>query len=125
MKKAIAMTLLAATISVASIAKPTDPIKTNEKAFDVGLYYDYTSGRIKAFFEKNKEDVLTVRLLDKEGQTISVNTLKNKSSVSKLYYDVNKLADGEYTLKVSDGETESVHKIEIKQPKPWEAVQFD
>jgi hypothetical protein len=122
--KTIALTLIAGSLSLSSFANPN--LHTDkEKHFEVGMYYDYSSGTIKTFIEKQKGERLKVTFKDEYGNEISHAYTNKNDEVSKVYFDINTLPNGTYFIKVTNGQDEAIRSIEVSQPKPAKKVKFD
>jgi hypothetical protein len=122
--KTIALTLFASSLSLSSIANP-DLRTIKEKSFEVGMYYDSSSGTIKTFIEKQKGVRLKVIFQDKNGVELSHAYANKNSKVIKIYFDINTLPNGMYNIKVTNGLDETNRSGEISQPKPTKKVKFD
>ncbi|AWV99498.1 hypothetical protein [Arcticibacterium luteifluviistationis] len=122
--KTIALALFATTLSFAALANTENPNAEKAKTFDVGMYYDYNSGTIKTFIEKQKGDQLHVTFLNDEGEELSGSYLNKKMDSGRVYFDINSLPTGTYSIKVSNGREEIIKPVDISQPSPVTVVKF-
>ena len=122
--KTIALALFATTLSFAALANTENPNPEKAKTFEVGMYYNYNTGTIKAFFEKQKGDYLQVTFLDNEGNELSESFLTKKQETGRINFDINTLPNGTYKIKVSNGKEEIIQPVNISQPSPMKIVKF-
>lgn len=122
--KTIALVLFATTLSFAALANTENPNPEKAKTFEVGMYYNYNTGTIKTFFEKQKGDYLQVTFLDNEGNELSESFLTKKQESGRINFDINTLPNGTYNIKVSNGKEETMHPVNISQPSPVKVVKF-
>ncbi|WP_341226753.1 hypothetical protein [uncultured Arcticibacterium sp.] len=122
--KTIALALFATTLSFAALANTENPESGKAKTFEVGMYYDYNTGTIKTFFEKQKGDQLEITFEDKYGKELAQSFLTKKQESGRVNFDINTLPNGMYNIKVSNGKEETLHPIDISQPTPKTVVKF-
>ncbi|AWV99497.1 hypothetical protein [Arcticibacterium luteifluviistationis] len=122
--KTIALALFATTLSFAALANTENPKAEKAKTFDVGMYYNYNTGTIKTFFEKQKGDYLQITFLDNEGNELSQSFLTKKQETGRVNFDINTLPNGTYKIKVSNGKEEIIQPVNISQPSPVKIVKF-
>ncbi|WP_341226754.1 hypothetical protein [uncultured Arcticibacterium sp.] len=122
--KTIALALFTTTLSFAALANTENPNPEKAKTFEVAMYYNYNTGTIKTFFEKQKGDYLQVTFLDNEGNKLSQSFLSKKRESGRINFDINTLPNGTYNIKVSNGKEEVMHPVNISQPSPVKTVKF-
>ena len=120
--KTIAIALLATVSTLSTFAADRNPDK--EKGFDVGMYFDHHSGKIKTFVEKEAGQNLQISFQDDQGNELQRTQMSKKEIKGKVYFDVNNLPNGTYQVKVTQGNKETVQTIHISRPKPVQVVEF-
>ncbi|MFT6880352.1 MAG: hypothetical protein ACI9QN_001155 [Arcticibacterium sp.] len=122
--KIIASLLFISTIASASNKTPIAEAKS-ENSFKMSMYFDKASGVVNTFFEKQPGKSLFVSLIDEEGNELSKNAISKKSDVARLSLNMSGLADGTYTIKVTDGNEIITKNIRIEKAAPKKAKNFN
>lgn len=120
--KTIALALLATMAFTTGFAHEND-VK-EPQGYEVGMYFDKTSGRIKTFIEKDNGKMLVISFQDEQGNELESTTVGKKESKGMVAFDVNALPSGTYQMKISSGGEESVHVVDIARPQPTQTVTF-
>lgn len=120
--KTIALALLATMAFSTGFARETP--NAGPKAYEVGMYFDHNHGLIKTFIEKEAGKSLIISFEDDKGNVLESTMVRKKEEKGLITFDVNALPDGTYQLKLNDGETKSVHTMEISRPEPVQTVRF-
>lgn len=120
--KTIAIALLATVSTLSTFAADRNPDK--EKGFDVGMYFDYNSGKIKTFVEKEAGQSLEISFQDEKGTELQRTHMSKKEVKGKVYFDVNDLPSGTYQVKVTFGDKETTQTIHISRSEPVQVVEF-
>lgn len=120
--KTIALALLATMAFSTGFARETP--NNGPKTYEVGMYYDHNSGKIKTFIEKEAGKNLFISFEDEKGKVLESISVNKKEQKGMIAFDVNALPDGTYQLRLDDGQNKSVHTMEISRPEPVQTVKF-
>lgn len=136
--KTIAQTLLAAllltapilatTANAAAINRPDEPTVVNHftasnPAFRVAVYPAAAPMLLRVAVEKQTDQPLTIRLRDASGKMLEEQYLGRKQGNFQYRFNLSDLADGTYSVEVSNGTEKSVHPITLTTPNRTVAVQ--
>ncbi|MCR9064164.1 MAG: hypothetical protein NXI00_09370 [Cytophagales bacterium] len=122
--KTIALVLLSSSLTLSAFAKDIKKPK-EEKSFEVAMYFDHHSGTIKTFFEKEKGSQLELVFMNKDEQELSRAFANKKCEKGRVFFDINALPNGTYTIKASSGKEVSLHTLKITQPELPKKVKFN
>ncbi len=86
---------------------------TEDRTFDIAMYKIKDSMKMRLLIEKDKDQKLSIVLLDKNGGVLHSETVYKGTEKYGRSFDFSKLKDGEYTLEVRNGEEVVEKKINL------------
>lgn len=109
-------------VTLTSFAAPTeDPKETAKTSYSVNVFKG-KQGKVNFLLEKAAGKKLTVSLRNAKGDILfSENISKNATGYARRF-DMNELADGQYHIEVTDGETIVKKDISLNTNKPARVV---
>ncbi|MGA0558767.1 T9SS type A sorting domain-containing protein [Larkinella sp. VNQ87] len=111
----IALTFAAST----SFATDNKDEKAKPKStFQTGVYPMANSMKVGVNIRKEKESNVNVRLIDSNGYTLATKRLRKGSESANLRFDLQQLADGQYTVEISDGSMTEVKTVKLQTSTP-------
>ncbi|GAB4044250.1 hypothetical protein [Spirosoma jeollabukense] len=86
--------------------------------YQTGIYLAAHGTKLRVNIDKQLGGLVFIQLVDKRGNLYFNKTLEPPETTARISMDITDLADGEYSLKISNGLEMEVRSISITTPKP-------
>lgn len=113
MKKTLFPLIVILLVSVSSVSFANNPATSVEDpTFQSRIILRPESMKLDVYAETVEKGHLKISLLDEEGRLIS--TQRVNKTIKGIRFDIAKLQDGIYQIKITDGATKQVENVELK-----------
>lgn len=113
MKKTLFPLIVTLLVSVSSVSFANNPATSVEDpTFQSRIILRPESMKLDVYAETVEKGHLKISLLDEEGRLIS--TQRVNKTIKGIRFDIAKLQDGIYQIKITDGATKQVENVELK-----------
>ncbi|MEM9833844.1 MAG: T9SS type A sorting domain-containing protein [Bacteroidota bacterium] len=114
MKKIIFAQFLALFIGMSSLSFGSHTFKTSaeDPTFQVKIFLRPQTMKIDVFVEGAEGNNLKVSFLDAKGRLMETKRMNN--TIKGVRIDISNLKDGVYQVKITDGVTEQIEKVELE-----------
>ena len=86
--------------------------------YQTGVFVAAHGTKLRVNIDKQLGGLVSIQLVDKLGNVYFDKTLEPSETMARISMDITDLADGEYSLKISNGLEMEVRTINITTPKP-------
>ena len=118
MKKLFAAALVALTVSTASVSfattKNIDKGHAEQAVPASAAISQISMSKLDVVIEKDANPKTIIRLTDSSGKILSIKTVFNTNTGTRIRFDLAQLVDGVYFVKVWNGHSSQIQKFELK-----------
>lgn len=86
--------------------------------YQTGVYLAAQGTKLRVNIDKQLGGSVSIQFVDKPGNVYFDKTLEPSETMARISMDITDLADGEYSLKISNGLEMEVRTISITTPRP-------
>ena len=110
----VAFTVSTASVSFAATTKNLDKGQVTQAAPASATVEQVLMSKLDVVVGKEANPKTIIRLIDASGNTIATKKVSPKETATRVRFDLAKLADGVYYVKVWNGQNSQLQKVEVK-----------